>query len=432
MDLLFLSVVALAGLALLFDFTNGFMDAANSIATVVATRVMSVRVAVWFSATFNFLAYFFVGTAVANTVAKTVESGEAGVAVVFGALVAAIGWNFLAWHRGIPSSSSHAIIGGLIGAGVAAGGLGAVNWHNAGMTVAAIFVSPMVAFAIAALATGLVSILQRLTGWGDDAKPFRGMQVVSAAAVSFGHGANDAQKTMGIIAALFVAAGYVDVPQGSDALPVPWWVAIAAYAAIALGTVWGGWRIIRTMGLRLTSLNARTGVAANIGATTAIFGATALGVPISTTHAAASSVVGAGTAGRRGTNWRCVGEMAIAWVVTIPATCTVGFVLYHLSQLGPILTWLTLGPLLVGLSAAILWAITHAVGAQEIEAEVSAAADASVPGIACLPVGAELATGLVGPLGPGSLGPEDLVAEALVADALDGFGEPAAPQPHAV
>lgn len=376
MDLLFLSVVALVALALLFDFSNGFHDAANSIATVVATRVMSARTAVWFSAVCNFAAYFFVGTGVANTVAKTVDSQDEGIAVVFGALVAAVTWNYVTWYRGMPSSSSHAVIGGLIGAGLVAGGLDAINWNNVGKTVAAIVVSPLVAFAVAALATVLVRGLQMATRWDDDAKPFKGMQLVSAAAVSFGHGANDAQKTMGVIAALLAAAGYLRVDESTHALPVPWWVAISAYAAIALGTVWGGWRIIQTMGLRLCSLNARTGASANIGATTAIFGATALGIPISTTHAAASSVVGAGTAARRGTNWKVVGEMSVAWVCTIPATAAIGAVLYSLSQLPTVLAWVTLFPIILGLGGLMIWAMAHGVKADDLEAEIRARAEA--------------------------------------------------------
>ena len=279
----------------------------------------------WFSAICNFAAYFFVGTAVANTVAKTVKPGSVTVAVVFAALFAAIVWNYVTWHIGMPSSSSHAIIGGLIGAGFAAGGVAVVAWSSVRKTVLAIVASPAVALSVAVVATLLVIGIQRITGLADDAKPFKWLQLVSAAAVSFGHGANDAQKTMGVIAALLAGAGYLDVAAGSEQLPVPEWVALASYSAIALGTAWGGWKIIDTMGLRLTRLNARTGVAANIGATTAIFGATQLGIPISTTHAAASSVVGAGTAARQGTNWKVIGEMVAAWIATIPATAAISW-----------------------------------------------------------------------------------------------------------
>ncbi|HEX5018226.1 MAG TPA: anion permease, partial [Actinomycetes bacterium] len=278
MDPLLIAVIAVIALALLFDFSNGFHDAANSVATVVATRAMPPKVAVGFSAFFNFLAYFFVGTAVANTVSRVVDAEYAGVAVVFAALVGAISWNYLTWWIGMPSSSSHALIGGLVGAGLAAGWLEAIAWDKVEEAAIAIFVSPLVAFTIAFLAMYAVAALQRATGWADNAKPFKWLQVVSAAAVSFGHGANDAQKTMGVIAALLAGAGYTTI-DSSGALPVPEWVALSAYAAIALGTLWGGWKIIETMGLRITSLHASSGVAANIGAVTSIFGATNMGIP---------------------------------------------------------------------------------------------------------------------------------------------------------
>jgi PiT family inorganic phosphate transporter len=370
MDLLLLTVVAVVALALLFDFSNGFHDAANSIATVVATKAMSARMAVWFSALCNFLAYFFVGTAVANTVAKTVQPGHVTVAVIFAGLLSALCWNYLTWFVGMPSSSSHAIIGGLVGAGISAGGLSAISWSSVEKVGIAILLSPLVAFTIAALGAVLISGVQKLTGWGDNAKPFKGLQILSAAAVSFGHGANDAQKTMGVIAALLAGAGYLNAEAGSKELAVPQWVAISAYAAIALGTVWGGWRIIETMGLKLTSLNARTGVAANIGATTAIFGATGLGIPISTTHAAASSVVGAGTASGRGANWRVIGEMVIAWVITMPATATVSWLFFKITVLPQPYAGIAVVATVLVIGAAIVWAMMHTIGARDLEAEI--------------------------------------------------------------
>uniref|UniRef100_UPI000B4A8917 inorganic phosphate transporter n=1 Tax=Kineosporia sp. A_224 TaxID=1962180 RepID=UPI000B4A8917 len=375
MDLLLLAVVGVIAIALLFDFSNGFHDAANSVATVVATKVMPASWAVGFSAAANFAAFFFVGTAVADTVAKVVHPGTEGVAVVFAALVAAIGWNYATWFVGLPSSSSHAVIGGLVGAGIAAGGTGAVNWTTVGRTAAAIVASPAVALAVAALATVLVAGLQRLTGWADDAGPFKGLQLVSAAAVSFGHGANDAQKTMGVIAALLAGSGYLTV--GADGtVPVPTWVALAAYGAIALGTVWGGWRIIETMGLRITTLSASTGAAANIGATTAIFGATQLGIPISTTHAAGSSIAGAGLGSRRRVDLRVLGGMAVAWVVTLPSTAAVGWLVYRLTQLAAPWDVLSVGTLLLALGAWIVWAMWHAEGARELETELATTPDA--------------------------------------------------------
>ncbi len=378
MSLLVVSVIAVVALALLFDFSNGSNDAANSIATVVATRALSPRKAVWFAALMNFAAYFIAGTPVATTIAKTVNMKEIGgstnnntvVALVFAALFAAIAWNFLVWFFGMPSSSSHALIGGLVGAGLAAGGTAAISWKAVRKVLIAIVASPAVAFTIAVIATGLVIGFQKLTKLDDHAAPFKYGQLLSAAAVSVGHGANDAQKTMGIITALMVGTGVGSVAMKNGNPVVPEWVALAAYTAIAFGTVWGGWRIIHTMGMKLTKLNAKTGVAANIGATAAIFGATAMGVPISTTHAAASSVVGAGVAARRHTRWRVIGEMVAAWVITIPTTTAIGFILFKLTQLAQPFNYVA-DVVMVGLLlAAITWAMLHRTTAHEIETEV--------------------------------------------------------------
>lgn len=369
MEPLLLSVIAIIALALLFDFSNGFHDAANSVATVVATRAMSPRKAVAFSAFFNFLAYFFVGTAVANTVSKVVDAQYSGVAVVFAALLGGIAWNYLTWWFGMPSSSSHALIGGLVGAGLSAGWIDAIDWAKVDETAVAIFLSPLVAFGIAFLAMYAVAGVQRLTGWADSAKPFKYLQVLSAGAVSFGHGANDAQKTMGVIAALLAGAGYSTV-DSEGSIPVPEWVALAAYSAIALGTLWGGWKIIETMGLRITSLHASSGVAANIGATVSIFGATTLGIPISTTQAAASSVMGAGVSSGRGINVRVVGEMVVAWVVTIPSAGVFAFLVYRLTQLPTAGAWVAVGSLLFVMGGAIAYAMVNATRAEDVEAEI--------------------------------------------------------------
>jgi len=369
MDLLLLAVIAVIALALLFDFSNGFHDAANSVATAVATRAMKPKVAVAFSAFFNFLAYFFVGTAVANTVSKVVESDYASVAVVFAALVGAISWNYLTWWIGMPSSSSHALIGGLVGAGLAAGWIDAISWGKVEEATIAIFASPLVAFMIAFLAMYLVALLQRATGWADNARPFKWLQIVSAGAVSFGHGANDAQKTMGVIAALLAGAGYTSVGASGD-IPVPEWVALTAYSAIALGTLWGGWKIIETMGLRITTLHASSGVAANIGAVTSIFGATSMGIPISTTQAAGSSVMGAGVASGNGLNLKVVGEMLLAWIVTIPATGTLAFLVFKLTQLPPPAAWMAVTALVFVVGGAIAYAMTHATKADDVAAEI--------------------------------------------------------------
>lgn len=382
MDLLLITVIAVIAIALIFDFTNGFHDAANSVATVVATRALPAKWAPGFSAFFNFVAYFVVGTAVANTVAKTVKAEYGGVALAFAALFAAIAWNYATWRFGMPSSSSHAIIGGLVGAGLAAGGLEAIDWTSVEKAALGIVVSPAVAFGIAFAAMYLVLGIQWLTKIHDDHPVFKGFQLVSAAAVSFGHGANDAQKTMGVIAALLLGAGYTELAEDGSTVVVPEWAAFAAYAAIALGTLWGGWKIIETMGLRITTLHANSGTAANIGATTAIFGATAVGMPISTTHAAASSIVGAGVGSGKGANWKVVGEMVVAWIITIPSAATVAFVMYKLTQLPTIGAWIAVGTVLVLFGTWAIWAMLHTIHADDVAAEIPDEAELAehVPG----------------------------------------------------
>jgi PiT family inorganic phosphate transporter len=364
-----LAIVAVIALALLFDFTNGFHDAANSVATVVATRAMPARWAPWFSAFFNFVAFFVVGTAVANTVAKVVKHDAEGVAVVFAALIAAITWNYVTWFVGMPSSSSHAIIGGLVGAGLAAGGLAAINWGVVRTAVIAIVASPGVAFAVAFLAMLLIGRIQRRWGVHSDAKAFKGLQLVSAAAVSFGHGANDAQKTMGIMAALLYAGGYVALkPDGN--LEIDWWIPLLAYSAIAAGTIWGGWKIIETMGLRITTLRPSSGLAANMGAVAAIFGATGLGIPISTTHAAASSVTGSGVASGQGVNLKVVAEMVVAWTVTIPSTVVIGWLMFQLTALPGAAAFVAVGAVLFVLFGWVAWAMSKALRADDVVAEI--------------------------------------------------------------
>jgi PiT family inorganic phosphate transporter len=323
------------------------------------------------AAFFNFAALFVVGTAVANTVAKTVDvealgvqSGgvPVGLGVAFGALLGAIFWNYFTWSIGMPSSSSHALIGGLLGAGLSAGGLDVIKWSSIEKAALAIVLSPVVAFTVAFVAMFLVGLLQRMTHWEDDAKPFKWLQIISAAAVSFGHGANDAQKTMGVIAFALVSGGYIGAESG-----IPVWVEISAYSMIALGTMWGGWTIIETMGLRITKLNANSGVAANIGAVTSIFGATELGVPISTTQAAAASVMGSGAAAGTGLNGRKIGEMVIAWVFTLPAAAVVGFVAFKLTTFPDPWGWIAS---LSAIAALGIWAgrlMMHAENADDIE-----------------------------------------------------------------
>ena len=378
MDLTLTAVIVVVALALLFDFTNGFHDAANSVSTVVATRALPAKWAVWFSAFFNFAALFVVGTAVANTVAKTVHANVTGVAVVFAALFAAISWNYATWWVGMPSSSSHALIGGLVGAGLAAGGTDAISWPSVTKTLIAIVASPLVAFGIAFLAMFIVAGLAKVFKMPNNAKPFKWLQLVSAGAVSFGHGANDAQKTMGVIAALLVGTGHLVAGKDGN-IAVPLWVEVAAYGSIALGTVWGGWKIIETMGLKITTLHPASGVAANIGAVTSIFGATGLGVPISTTHAAASSVAGAGVGSGMGINLKVVGEMVTAWIVTLPTTIVLAFGVFKVTQLPGALAWIGVGALVVVVGSLIVYAMLNSIGAEDVEAEIPDEAELAQP-----------------------------------------------------
>jgi PiT family inorganic phosphate transporter len=311
-------------------------------------------------------------------VAKVVKHDAEGVAVVFAALIAAITWNYLTWYVGMPSSSSHAIIGGLVGAGLAAGGLAAINWGVVRTAVIAIVASPALAFTVAFLAMIAIGRLQRRWHVHSDAKVFKGLQLVSAAAVSFGHGANDAQKTMGIMAASLYAGGYLALkPDGN--LEIDWWIPLLAYSAIAAGTIWGGWKIIETMGLRITTLRASSGLAANVGAVTAIFGATGLGIPISTTHAAASSVTGSGVASGQGVNLRVVGEMVLAWVVTIPATLVIGWVMFQLTALPGPAAFVTVGAVLLVLFGWIGWAMSKAMRAEDVAAEIPSVDELAEP-----------------------------------------------------
>ena len=370
MDWILIAIILIVALALIFDFTNGFHDAANAVATVVATRALPAKWAPAFSAFFNFAAYFVVGTAVANTVAKTVNPDKATLAVIFSALFAAIAWNYITWNIGMPSSSSHAIVGGLVGAGLAAGGFAAIDWGSVSKAAIGIVASPAVALSVAFLAVYVVFLVQKITKWHDNHPVFKGAQVVSAAALSFGHGANDAQKTMGVIAALLLGAGYTSMDETGKNVVVPEWVAFSAYGAIAVGTLWGGWKIIETMGLRITTLYANTGVAANIGAVTAIFGATSLGAPISTTHAAASSVVGAGIGSGKGANWKVVGEMVLAWVVTIPVAGTLAFGMYYLTRLPTVLAWIAVGGVTLAFAVWAGWAMLHTIHASDVEKEI--------------------------------------------------------------
>jgi PiT family inorganic phosphate transporter len=310
-------VVALVLVALAFDFMNGFHDAANSIATVVSTRVLKPYQAVLLAATFNFVALFVFHLSVAATVGRgIIDQGIVDHYVVFGALMGAIAWNVITWYYGIPSSSSHALIGGLVGAAVAKAGTWALIPAGIFKTVAFIFVSPMLGFVLGSLLMLAISwLFARQTPSRVD-RLFRRLQLVSSSMYSLGHGGNDAQKTVGIIWMLLIAAGHLGVKD-----PVPAWVVVACYVTIALGTMFGGWRIVKTMGQRITKVRPVGGFCAELSGSITLFLATSLGIPVSTTHTITGSIVGVGsTQAVSAVRWGIAGNIVWAWVLTIPCS----------------------------------------------------------------------------------------------------------------
>jgi PiT family inorganic phosphate transporter len=321
-------LIGLIGIALMFDFINGLHDAANSIATVVSTRVLSPQMAVMWAAFFNFIAFLFFGLHVAETIGKGIITPDLiDPAVIFGALIGAIVWNVITWALGIPSSSSHALIGGLLGAGIAKAGLGAVESSGVIKTVVAIFLSPTIGMIVAVLMVLLTSWLFKPVAARTADSTFRRLQLVSAAAYSLGHGANDAQKTMGIIAVLLFSQGYL----GGE-FYVPFWVVISAQAAMGLGTLMGGWRIVHTMGSKITRLNPHQGFCAETAGAVMLFSATSLGVPVSTTHTITGCIMGVGAARRASAvRWGIAGNIVFAWIVTMPAAALIGALFYWLA-----------------------------------------------------------------------------------------------------
>jgi PiT family inorganic phosphate transporter len=323
-------IVALIAVALIFDFLNGLHDAANSIATVVSTRVLSPEIAVAFAAFFNFIAFLFFGLHVAQTIGTGLIAPDVvDWRVIFGALMGAIAWNLITWWAAIPSSSSHALIGGLVGAGLAKAGTSAIVWPGLLKTGGAIVWSPLLGFVLALfLWLAVVWLFRRATPYAVDSK-FRVMQMFSAAAYSMGHGANDAQKTMGIIAGLLFAEGLI----GAD-FYVPFWVVITCQAAMALGTLIGGWRIVKTMGSRITRLKPVQGFCAETAGAATLYLATSFGVPVSTTHTITGAIVGVGTARRvSAVRWGIAGSLLIAWVVTLPAAALIAALFYACATL---------------------------------------------------------------------------------------------------
>ena len=322
-------VIFLVVVALLFDFMNGFHDAANSIATIVSTGAMRPHLAVLWAAFFNFVAFLVFGVAVATTIGKgIIDPAIVDHRVVFGALAGAITWNVFTWYYGIPSSSSHALIGGLAGAAVAKGGVSTLVAKGFLKTVVAIVLSPLVGFVLGVLLMIMVSWLfhgstpRRVDRW------FRQLQYVSAALYSLGHGGNDAQKTMGIIWMLLIAA-VISGPKD----PLPFWVVLACQTAMGLGTLFGGWRIVRTMGMRITKLKPVSGFCASAGGAITLFMATGLGVPVSTTHTITGAIVGVGSVQRlSAVRWGVAAGIVWAWVLTIPCSAFVAAVAWYLGE----------------------------------------------------------------------------------------------------
>lgn len=322
-------VALLVALAILFDFMNGFHDAANSIATVVSTGVLKPGQAILFATFFNVVAIFVFHLSVAATVGKgIVQPGVVDTHVVFGALVGAISWNVITWYYGIPSSSSHALIGGIVGAVIVKAGASALISGGILKTVAFIFVSPLLGFVLGSMMMVAVAWIFRRIRPSRIDKWFRRLQLVSAGAYSLGHGGNDAQKTIGIIWMLLIATGYV---SASDASP-PVWTIVCCYMAIGAGTMFGGWRIVKTMGQRITKLKPVGGFCAETGGAVTLFLATAIGIPVSTTHTITGAIVGVGSTHRASAvRWGVAGNIVWAWVLTIPASAFVAAVAYWVS-----------------------------------------------------------------------------------------------------
>jgi PiT family inorganic phosphate transporter len=323
-------LIGLIAVALAFDFLNGLHDAANSIATVVGTRLLSPAAAVAFAAFFNFAAYFLALQwpqlhKVADTIGKgLIDKDLVTPAVVFGALVGAMFWNVVTWLKGIPSSSSHALVGGIVGAGVAHASISGIQWDGLNKTLIAIVLSPTLGLILTMAIMLLTSWLGVRASARGAERTFRGLHLVSAGAYSLGHGLNDAQKTMGVITVLLYSTGYLH-----GEFHVPHWVALSCYVAIGLGTLSGGWRIIETMGTRITKLSQHQGFSASAGGSIMLFAASYLGIPVSTTHTITGCVIGAGAARRASAvNWGVARSVMVAWVITIPASAAVAALFY--------------------------------------------------------------------------------------------------------
>jgi len=326
-------IIFIIGIALFFDYTNGFHDSANSISTVVSTKVLSPRNAVVFAAFFNFIAAFGFGVLVASTISKIIQLANVPTEIVpyiiLAALVGAITWNLITWRFGLPTSSSHALIGGLVGAGISAAGIVAIKWSAVELIVTFMILSPLLGLVVGFLFMVLVLNVTKKAHKSTADSYFRRLQLFSAAAYSFSHGTNDAQKTMGIITPLLFSIGYYGASVDPNNLPVPIWVILIAHAAIALGTLTGGWRIVKTMGYKITKLRPVHGFAAETAGAATILGASALGIPVSTTHIICTSIMGVGTTmGASTVKWGVARTIALAWILTIPLAALIGFVAF--------------------------------------------------------------------------------------------------------
>jgi inorganic phosphate transporter, PiT family len=318
-------VIFLVFIALVFDFLNGFHDSANSISTVVSTRVLSPKYAVLWAAFFNFIAAFFIGTEVANTIGRgIIHLDIVDNLLILSALGGAIIWNIVTWYYGLPSSSSHALIGGLIGAGIAKAGTSTLVWSGIIKTTAFIVLSPTIGLILGYFFMVLSLNLNRNSNMARSDKLYRKLQLVSAAVYSLGHGMNDAQKTMGIIAMVLYSKGLL-----GDTFSIPFWIVIACYSVIALGTMFGGWRIVKTMGTKITKLRPIGGFSAEAAAACSIIGASIAGIPVSTTHTITGAIVGVGATTRlTAVRWGVAGNIVWAWLLTIPVTALISAIIY--------------------------------------------------------------------------------------------------------
>lgn len=335
---LLILVIIIIFLALVFDFTNGFHDSANAIATVVSTKVLTPRQAVGFAAFFNFIAAFGFGVAVASTISKIIHLNIVAVDlipyIVLGGLIGAISWNLITWYLGLPTSSSHALIGGIMGSGISAAGYAVIKYETVELAAIFMFVSPIIGLIFGFLFMVAVLWLCRRSSKSKIDRYFKRLQLFSAGIYSFSHGTNDAQKTMGIITPLLFSIGYFGASVDPNNLPVPFWVILSAHAAIALGTLAGGWRIVKTMGHRITKLRPVHGFAAETAGAATILGASVAGIPVSTTHVICSSIMGVGATKRlSAVRWGIARNIVWVWILTIPISALLGFVAFKVIQL---------------------------------------------------------------------------------------------------